>query len=307
MPTAWWLFFSRGECGGKMAEVNCLPSIEGTLTVGTVFTLACEGALPKLKSDKLAFRLDEADKYKLQLLSFEQNDNKALFKVTSYKAGEHHLKKVQLLDGDTAVILGDFDFTVESVLKKEEAKPEPYGPIGPMMLSLPWWYYGLWAAFFLALAFWIFRRVKRRLEKKKLIEEINAFGSSLSPYHFFTQSVRRFLREYSFFTQPDSLVALEERQKVLEEMEKTYRIFIGRSFQVPALQWREDVFLKDIRKRYPGLFAEKGDEMKKIFHEYERAKNHTSTMKAKDIIQILDLSRKSADAIYLSLKAEAHS
>jgi hypothetical protein len=287
-----------------MAEVSCTPTIPSQMTVGTIFVIDCDGLLPKMNADKIEIRLDQADKYKLHLLQFEQTDTKAQLKVTSYVAGEHHLKKVQLVDSENSLVIGDIDLSVQSVLHPEEAKPEPYGPIGPMVLSLPWWYYALWLAVVLAAAAFIYRQLKQKIEKKKLVEEVNAYGSSLSPYHYFTQSVRRFLREHPFFSHPEALVGAEERRQVLEEMEKTYRIFIGRSFQVPALQWSETIFLKDIQKRFPDLFASRGDEMRKILHEYERAKSHTTEMKAKDLIQILDLSRKSADAIYLSLKTE---
>jgi len=67
------------------------------------------------------------------------------------------------------------------------------------------------------------------------------------------------------------MVPLQERENVLNEMEKTYRIFIGRSFQVPSLQWNDRVILNDIRQHHPALFKEKGEEMREILNEYQHA------------------------------------
>lgn len=289
-----------------MAELQCqiqIPPIEkmpDELTVGRVFILSCAGDVPKFQKDKTEIRLDEKDQYALKLLDLDQQGSNLNLKVVSYKVGDHHLKAVQIVDPEHSAILGNLDFTVQTVISKEEAKPEPYGPVGPFSLGLPWWYFAMWIVALLAIAAFLFLRVKRSLERKKLLEEINNFGTSHTPYTQFTQSVRKWMREFEFLAHSEKMISNQGREKFLQELIQSYRIFLGRTFQVPALQWPDRVFVSEIKKRFAQIYEMCGQDLRKVLREQNHAKSHQMDMKSQDLIQLLDLTRKNVDAIYLA-------
>lgn len=293
-----------------MAELQCqieIPPIEkmpDELTVGRVFNLHCAGEVPNFQKEKTEIRLDEKDQYALKLLDLDQQGSNLHLKVTSYQAGEHHLKAVQIVDPEHSAILGNLEFTVQTVIQKEEVKPEPYGPIGPFSLGLPWWFYGFWIVLLFSLAMFLFVKVKRSLERKKLIEEINSFGTSHTPYTQFTQSVRKWMREYEFLAHPEKVLNSQEREMFLKDLVQSYRVFLGRTFQVPALQWPDRVFVSEIKKRFADIYEICGQDLKKILREQTHAQSHQQEMRAQDLIQLLDLTRKNVDAIYLAEKEQ---
>lgn len=281
-----------------MAAMNCQVDIPKELTVGSEFHLICDGEWPAdLARNKMELRLDEADAYKLKVLDFQMAAaNKAVLLVTSYRPGEHSLKAVQIVDPTHSIVLGDLNFTVRSVLNPTEPETEPFGPMGPLVLSLPLWYYLVWTGFFAVLAFWIWVRVRRRLQRQKLLEEIRTHDSTLSPLHQFNQQLRSMRRNYSFLTQPETVKPGETREAI-SQMEKAYRVFLGRLLQVPALQWSDSLILKDIKRYHRKVYDECFLEMKKIFSETDRALKTQTELSPKDAIQIFDIARKTTDKI----------
>jgi len=296
-----------------LVEIQCqvqIPNFErkselpAGLTVGDAFELQCQyqGVL----KEPVELRLDQQDQYKLKLLSWQQNSDGLHLKVTSFTSGEHHLKAVQLVDAEQSIILSPLDFTVQTVIQqKADEKPEAFGPMGPFALSLPWWFFAMWGIVILFIGAAIFIQIKRRAERKRLVEEINKYGTSLIPYTQFTQTVRKLMREYSFLSEPKKILESEERKKFLEQLDLSYRIFIGRTFQVPSLHWADRVFLKEIKNKNKSLFENCGLEMNKVLRELKNAKTHQKEdMKAQDLIQLMDIARKNVDQIFLELRKE---
>jgi hypothetical protein len=171
-----------------------------TVPVGLRPHLVCEGPWPELHRDKLELRLDKADQYKLKILDFQYiSKDKAQFLVTSYKVGDHQLKAVQVVDDVSSVLLGDLRFTVKSVKNPNEPESEPFGPMGPILLSMPWWYWMIWLALFVGAGILVWIKIRRRMQRQKLLEEFRTHGSSLSPLHQFSQQMRKLQKEFSFF------------------------------------------------------------------------------------------------------------
>lgn len=287
-----------------MSQVNCqveIPQHEGEssaeLTVGREFLLHCRAEAstewPKLKPDQVELRLEQADQYKLKLLEFRADSSTdATIKVTSYKAGQHQIKKAQLVDPEHSVVLSDLDFTVNSVIDPKEPPAEPYGPFGPLSLSLPIWYSLSVILIILAVIFTVVWRWRRRQHRKKLLAAMRLEQYAQDPLAQFFQVVRRAQRKYGFFVETEA--QSEEVKEFVQELGDAYKIYLARHLLVPTLSWSERRILSDIKKNHPEFYSEFSPSLKKTLAEVERAGNHAQ-LTAKDCQQLLDLLRKQVD------------
>ena len=279
-------------------QVDCKVEIPNELTVGTEFTLSCDGQWPSLNPNKIELRLDPADTYKLRLLDFQYvTKDKLLLKVTSYQPGQHQLKAVQLVDDAQSVVLGDLSFTVASVLNPTEPEQEPFGPMGPISLRTPIWYWLAWVFVIVAVSAFIYLKIKRRVQRQKLLNELQTHDSSMLPLHQFNLVFRQLQRRFAFFTQSELPVTTEPGEAV-SELSKAFRIFLGRLLQVPALQWSDRLILRDIKTHHRKVYPEIRDDLKKFLAELDRALKANSKLAAKDAIQLFEMARKVADKIH---------
>lgn len=278
-----------------MAEVQCKVetaemkgplgvSAAEPLTVGHEFALICEGEWPTLNLDKIELRLEEQDKYKLKLIKIQQDSaGKASLLVTSYVPGDHQLKAVQIVDDEKSVLLGDLSFTVKSVINPQEAKQEPYGPMGPLVMSLSWYFWLSLVLIVAGVVLLIWTLMRRRLQRQKLLEEMSVHDSALSPVAEFSKGIRILQRDLN----PEKLV----------EINKIFRIYLARKFQIPTLVWSDKLILKDFKKRFPELYKQYGSVLIKTIFEISRALKKTEQVKDNDLEQYIDLARRCVDAL----------
>jgi hypothetical protein len=277
------------NCQVEIPEIKTsLGTATAEITVGRKFLLRCEGEWPDFAADKMELRLESADKYKLQLLEFQKtSSNQGQFLVTSYRAGEHHLKAVQVVDADHSVVLGDLSFTVKSVINPQEPETEPYGPIGPMSFGLPWWYFAALGAVILSLGVWIGIVWRRRVQKRKLIEEMKLSSSVLPPMSELFQKLRKVNRVLDETTTATQLSVVDE----------AFRIYFARKFQIPTLKWSQSLIMKDFKKNFPSLHEDCGLYVMKTFVELERARQVQTEIKVQDLEQLLGLVRKTSEML----------
>ncbi len=281
-----------------MSVVNCqveIPNQETALgkaspeiTVGRQFLLQCEGEWPELDSKKMELRLEAADKYKLQVLDFQKTTSShAQILVTSYKAGEHKLKAVQLVDAERSVVLGDLNFTVKSVINPQEPESEPFGPMGPVTFGLAWYYFAIPIFVLLLLAAWIFTVLRRRSQKKKLIADMNLSRSALQPMAEASQKLRQILRASH----------TAEIKDLLPQINEAFRIYLARRFLIPTLAWSDRLILKDLKSNHSEIFAVAGKSVAQTLVELARAQKAIDKLELKDIEQLMSLVRKSSELI----------
>ncbi len=294
-----------------MAQVQCrlenpnTPSSESAeLTVGSIFQFVCEGEWPALKSDALELRLEKEDQYKLKLMKFETaSNNLGRLTVVSYKAGQHKLKSVQLVDPEHSVVLGDLEFTIASVINPQEPPAEPYGPFGPYQLSLPL-IYPLSAVLLLSsiLGFFFYRwKIKR--EKNRLLNEMRLTDSAQEPFFQFYGSLRKLQRSYSFFSGAQPTDA--ETRQFLQDLTSAYKIYLARHFLVPTLKWKDRQILADLKRNHRKFYTEFQSEVRKSLAECTRAQNPQQIVSGKDGQQLLELLRKNVDQIEAWLKGNS--
>jgi hypothetical protein len=292
-----------------VADIQCrldIPNAGGNgegaaLTVGQVFVLDCEGPWPEMKSEAVELRLDKENAYKLKLLKFEfTSKTQAQLTVTSYKAGQHQLKAVQVVDAEHSVVLGDLSFAVNSVINQQDPPKEPYGPFGPLILHLPIWYPLSVVLFFAALGSVFFYRWRRRRQKMKLLDRMRLNEYAMDPFFQFYQTARKLQRSYGFFS--GIPLAAGEASKFVFELEQAYKIYLARKFQIPTLYWGERRTLRDLKRHHREFFNVFRLEVRKSLAEISRAVKAGGTMNEKDCQQLFDLLRKQVDQIDRWLK-----
>jgi hypothetical protein len=291
-----------------VADIQCrleIPNASGegaALTVGQIFLLNCEGPWPEMKSDAIELRLDKENAYKLKLLKFDfLSKTQAQLTVTSYKAGQHQLKAVQVVDAENSAVLGDLNFAVNSVINPQQPPKEPYGPFGPLVLHLPIWYPLSLVLLFAAMASIFFYRWRRRRQKMKLLDRMRLNEYAMDPFFQFYQTARKLQRGYGFF----SGIPLQtgEAAKFVFELEQAYKIYLARRFQIPTLYWSERRILRDLKRNHRAFFQVFRLEVRRSLAEISRAVKAGGTMNEKDCQQLFDLLRKQVDQADRWLKA----
>lgn len=294
-----------------MTDVNCSPEIrlgsglpesdgKKSLTVGQEFELTCTGDWNSFEGGKASFQLPEADQYKIHLISMTTAAQQAKLLVTSYVVGEHRLNPLILVSGSEQRSLQGVQFQVGSVLDPKEPPPEAYGPRGPLGISLPWWYHAIWITLVAAIVFAIFNRWRRWSQKRKLIEALEAKSAAQNPFAQFNQSLRKIQRKYPDLSSPAE-ASIELQAQFLRDLEEAYRVFIGRSFLIPTLDWQDSMILREIKRTEPDIFDQQGPLADQLLREFKKAKEQKQQVKNRDLWQLYELARKNIDGIYLQM------
>lgn len=286
-----------------MASIQCkqeIPEHEGLegqqLTVGREFILVCSGDFPKdLTQEKLQFVLKPEQKYSIHLLGFEfRSPTEADVTVTAYKAGDFQFQDLQLTDGAQTLSLGPVQYSVASVLPpqtpgEQNAKQEPYGPIGPASIGVPMLYWGLLASVIGLFILLAISKVYRVVQRRNMLERLREHDSALAPLPEFHQNLRRLQRKNAvFFGQQASQAEAEE---VVKETSGMLRLFLTRMYQIPALEWSDRLVLKDLKKYHPKVAHEYGTDLKRLLREYEKAQKDQSKLQSTDALKIATETR----------------
>lgn len=277
-----------------------IPPVEGLndqeLTVGREFILVCQGDFPKdLAQEKLHFVLDAKSKYAIQLRNLEfRSTTEADLTVTSLVAGKIAFENLQVTDGTQTLDLGPVGFEVASVLPppdpQNQTKQEPFGPIGPASLPVPPLYWALLAGVILLAVAVTGMKIYRVVQRRKMLEDLREHDAALSPLAQFHQSFRKLQRQNKVFFGVQDV----PHEDVLQTVDQTYdmlKLYLTRKFQVPALEWSSRLVIKDIRKHHPRHYAQDGDELSKLYKEYERAFQDKEHLKAQDVLAIANHCR----------------
>ena len=289
-----------------MAAIQCkveIPNVSGLkeneLTVGREFLLVCDGEFPKnLAQDKLQLVLKPEQKYAINLRGFEfRSSTQADLKITSYTPGPVQFENLQITDGTQTVDLGPVSYKLESVIPPQQptakgeqpAKVEPYGPIGPMTISVPPLYWAILASVLGLVVLIVATKVFRVLQRRNMIERLKEHDSALSPLSQFHQSFRRMQRENTVFfggTPKSEDVAL-----CLDETRGMLKLYITRRYKIPALEWGPRLILKNLKKYHPKVYSETGDELEKLVKEFLHAHEDRTKISGSDMLNLSKRTR----------------
>ncbi|MBK9321571.1 MAG: hypothetical protein IPM97_01195 [Bdellovibrionaceae bacterium] len=290
-----------------MTSIQCkvdIPKVqgleEGLLTVGREFFLICDGEWPKdLVQDKVFLESEGAQKYQLTLLGFEfRSLTEADLKVTSYLPGRHKFPNLILSDGVKKIELGPVEFQVQSVLTPGE-KVEPYGPFGPALIPIPFFYWIVLVFIFGLMSLVIGLRIWRHNQRKAMLEKLKQHESSMTPLQEFHQSMRKLQRGNKVFYGGSSTA--EEIHLGMTELARMFKVYVCRRLRVPAFDWSESLILADIRRFHPDLFKDYSRKLHDLFSEFKKAESTSIKLHEKDVTQLAESVRKVVEGIENSM------
>jgi len=291
------------SCEIKIPSAEGLP--ESELTVGRTFELSCSGlTVPAdFKSDKAQFVLDEKNEYAIKnLQTLEATATTLRMKVAAYRVGDWKFDEIKVTDSASTVSLGSVQYSVHTVMPQDQTVNDPYGPMGPMPISIPWFYFAIAIGLVVALVLQVSLYFRRRWQRQTLLQRSQSHfltGDALHQFHFYA---RQWQRKYSFFNEATFVPA--DLKSCLDEIDFQLRIYLVRSFQIPALEWSARLILKDLKKINSEVFDSYGSGLKKILIEVNKMKSKPDSIQPKDVIQILDQSRRWVEKVDLIIQSK---
>ncbi len=269
------------------------------LTVGAPFLLNCKGDLEVtwIKDFPIALSFGKKeDAYSLHILKTEHlGPQEARFQVTAYKAGQHKPEYVRVVQmqgpgaGELGFEMAKPEWTVKSVLKPNQ-KNEPYPPFGPWGISLPAW---LWLAVVFVLAalgYAAVRKFRKMRQRARMMAELARHKTPLSPLHQYYRDARNLRRKLHNAKQVEELGALSR------DLDREFRLYVLRQFQIPTLDWTDGQIVRDLRRRHKKVYRAAGDHLRKTLRELTRLQARQPVL-FKDVEQMQRMSLETVERI----------
>lgn len=269
----------------------------GALTVGAKFGWKCHGDIAvqwEPSPPRLAYAKPE-DAYTLTILKvIRQDPNDAQYEVTAYKAGDHKPEYIRVLQNQGSPTEKGFEATapkwdIKSVLDPKQP-PQAFGPFGPWQLSLPIWFIVAIVLVLTAVILMIVRRTRKYSQRRRMLEELKLHKTALLPLHQFYRDARYIRRRLNGVKDPSELKA------ITSDLDREFRLYVLRQFQIPALDWSNRAILEDLRKHHRKTYRAAGDSLKKTLRELEKLKARPE-MDLKDIEQLHSMSLAAAEKL----------
>lgn len=246
-----------------MADLKCatdLPKVDGLedgqMTVGRHQILKCDGDWNKaFDFSKADIKLEEKSKVAVKIFKVEARDTSSFeIDFTLYQSGKFQFPNFILTDGTNEIDLGAQNFDVISVIKPptDGKPPEPFGPIAPLNLAWPAIYFISLFVVVLTVVAVTFSTVRRRQRYKRLIDGLKQYDSALDPDLQFYRSMR----------------LLEKENYPIAEIEKAFRLYVLRIFQLPVFDLNNGQAIRFMKKRRP-QYQKQRAQLKKLFEEFE--------------------------------------
>lgn len=277
------------ECELSIPKIDGLNDNE--LTVGRPLVLQCPITLDANTNIQALKLLQPVEQnYQLQLLKIEKvSSSQVRLLLTSYQTGKHQLSHLSLSDGHFEYPIPDQNIEVISVLEKDQP-PKLNGPIGPQLIwpTLTSLMIGL--IVFLYLLSVIFLKWFRYRQRVKLIEKLREHDSAFSPIQQLYQTLRKEQRQSSVFYKDET--SIEENRRLLFELNHAFRLFLTRHYLLPAIEWKNSIFLKELKRLDNKAFEVAGKELKQVLHEFEKAEKDIEKLTKTDFVALIEHARK---------------
>lgn len=262
------------------------------LTVGAKFQAKCAGDIavewPEGGMDVVFPKKEEA--FALAVLEETKlGTNEVELVVTAYKPGKHAPEYVRFVKGGVGFEVAKPEWEVQSVLKPNEPA-QPYPPFGPWGLAFPMWVLVLAAAILALAMFFIFRKLRRYNQRQRMLADLARHKTALAPINQFYRDSRQLRRRL------DQAKSAEELKILAEELNKEFRLYVLRQFQIPTFDWSDRAIVDDLRKRHRKVYSEAGDRLRKTLRELSRMTAQNQIL-LPDIEQLHRMSLDTAERI----------
>jgi hypothetical protein len=277
------------------------------LTVGAKFDLKCHGEIAVAwragEPVRVAFAKDE-QAYTLQVLQTKTLDPQdAEFVVTGYKPGKQAPEYVRLVQKGGAAGSGEIGFEfdkpqweIRSVLKPNQP-PSPYGPYGPFALRPPLWIFVTAGLLLALLIVVVYRWVRRTSQRRRMLESLKRHRTALSPLHQFYRDARGLRRRLH------GAKTAEELKTITEDLDREFRLYVLRQFEIPTLDWSDNEILADLRRRHKKVFERARDPLKRTLRELVRLKSGPQVL-LQDVEQMHEMSLDAAETLESAREGE---
>lgn len=225
-------------------QVN-IPAVSGLedniLNVGRHVLLTChsENSSVSVNTGRLVFKGDEQQTGAVHLIKAEAQGSDYKLELTFYRAGQHNLEQVPLSDGENELILKVPSFDVKSVIEEPQngKPPQPFGAILPIGLSTPILYFIMLVAVVVLGVLGFAMKWKRAAYYRELKRRLKDHVSPLDPDTQFYRSMRQ----------------LEKISYPPSELERAFRLYVLRSYDLPMFDLSDPKVLKYCRYQHPRL------------------------------------------------------
>lgn len=285
------------RCEFKEANESGSAKLDA-LTVGSKFVLSCQGDIAVKWGEglpRVSFGEGEkakAGQFTLQVLKVIRQDPQAAdFIVTSYKAGEHAPEFFRILSGDSGFEAVNAKWKVQSVIKAEQQPPpQPYPSFGPWNLSLPVWFWALLLILLAGAAVSVFVRVRKARQRRRMLEGLKLHRTALAPIHQYYKDSRKLRNRMN------QVKTAEEFGPLAQDLNKEFRLYVLREFEVPALEWSNRAILGDLSRRHRAVYRKAGEPLKKTLRELERLQSQKN-LSLQDLEQMHRMSLDTAERL----------
>lgn len=287
-----------------MVDINCslsIPEVEGLkpqqLTVGRHFNFVCQGQVPSgfdfSKASVVLTPTEEAHKYEYVLVKAQiQGENSFTLDMVSYVTGQAKTKELTLSDGSHQLTASIQAIQVDSILpppeppmqgQTESKPPEPYGYV-ISHLHWPVGYTIFFIVVFCASVALIIQRAIRFRRLRRLLQELQDYSSAAAPDAQFYKSLR----------------ALEKNNYPIQDIEKQFRTYVIRKYQVPLFGLSLNESMRFLKKKWPTLTAERRElknillDLKKMSEKPNLAEN---SHYLKKLYQFVDHTEQKMDGL----------
>jgi hypothetical protein len=266
------------------------------LTVGSKFAMSCQGEIPvewKQEAGVEARFAKKEESYTLYVLKAEKlSSNNAELTVTAYKPGKHAPEYIRIVQGDKGFEALKPTWEVQSVLPKDQP-PQPYGPFGPWSLDIPYWIFGALAILLCLIGFLVVRKLRKITQRRRMLEELALHKTALSPAHQFYRDSRTLRRRLN------GAGTTEELRTISSDLNKDFRLYVLRQFQIPALEWSDRAIVEDMRKRYRLVHREAAEPLRRTLRELGRIVTQPNPL-LPDVEQLHRMSLEAVEKIELA-------
>jgi hypothetical protein len=269
------------------------PPEMNALTVGAKFSMSCKGDIPVNWGEGplgVQFAKKE-DTYTLHILKAEKLEaNEAVMTVTGYKAGQHNPEYVRVVQGSTGFEVLKPAWEIKTVLKKDGQPQQPYPPFGPWNVAFPVWIIVSVAILLVVFGLIAFRFFRRHSQRNRMLAQLALHTTALSPIHQFYRDARQLRRRLNVVKEATEIKA------AADDLNREFRLYVLREFQIPTLDWSDRAIVEDLRRRHRHIFEAAGDPLRKTLRELARMKAQSS-VRLGDVEQLHRMSMDAAERI----------
>lgn len=279
-----------------MSQINCrleLPTQSNSqaVNVGDRLPLVCSGSFsPPLTAAARTVWTDKNMGHTLDILDVRAAaSNQVEFIVAGYRPGEH---KISLLieEGGQKFETNEIEFKVESILDPANPNPQAFPSKGPYRESYPM---GIWIALGGALilfALFIVWGFLARQKVRRIKDEMDKMKSFLSPIG----QVSKDLREIQKKRRSEDYTS----KMMVQDLDRSFRLYLVREFQIPAHRLDEKEVLRAFRKRNRILFEANEPELRRLLNELASAQKDHAPLGAEDCDELLQITRNLVERLY---------